>query len=379
MRRTTAGVEVLQPVTDDNLEPMEPVDAVEMWLSNQRSERADSTVRSYRYRLAPFIEWCSRECIENLNDLSSRDIIRYEADRRGEDLAISTLNNQIGTLKQFIAWCERIEAVEEGLTQRIEVPTSDEFSEMVNEEKLDAARAEEICETLARFSFASRRHTIFLLMWHTGCRIGGLRALDLADLYLSEDDFERLRHRPDVDTDVLEEIDPPFIFFQHRPETSTPLKNKRDGERPVAITPEVADVVETYIRVNRAELDDPSGRRPLFTTDHGDSSRISKSGVRREIYLATQPCRFGECPHDRDPADCEATEHGYEARCPSSRSPHPIRTGRITNLRDQGWPPEVVGERVDATPETIRLHYDLPDKIRRMESRRKYLSEEDDS
>lgn len=33
-------------------------------------------------------------------------------------------------------------------------------------------------------------------------------------------------------------------------------------------------------------------------------------------------------------------------------------------------------ERVDATPETIRLHYDLPDKIRRMQSRRKYLEDE---
>lgn len=361
-----------------DLEPIEPHDAVEMWLDHQRSERAASTLQSYSYRLAPFVEWCQREGIHNLNELTSRDVFRYESDRRAEDLAISTLNNQIGTLKRFLAFCERIEAVPEDLPMKVEVPTSDEFSEMINETKLTSARAHEILDDLGRYEYASRRHAMFLLLWHTGCRIGGLVALDLDDLYFHEDDLERLRHRDDIDEDVLEVVDLPFLFFQHRPDTEpgTPLKNKRAGQRPVALADHVAEVFDDYIQVNRIDREDPSGRRPVFTTEHGDYARVSGSSVRREIYIVTQPCRYGECPHDRDPEDCEALEHGYEARCPSSRSPHPIRTGRITDLRDKGWPPEVVGERVDATPETIRLHYDLPDKIRRMQSRRKYLEDE---
>jgi len=363
----------------DDLEPLSPREGVETWLDHITSSRAESTVQSYGYRLGPFVEWCAREEIKNLNVLSSRDVFRYEAARRGEDLATPTLNNQIGTLKHFLAWCERINAVEDGLPQQIEVPTSNEFREMVSHEKLTASRATDILETLGRFEFASRRHAMFLLLWHAGCRIGGLRGLDLADLYLDDDDLKRLRHRADVDEAVLEEVQLPFIFFIHRPDgdPGTPLKNKIEGERPVAVTGGVADVIETYIRVNRTERTDPGGRRPLFTTDKGDGARVSKSSIRREVYILTQPCRYGDCPHDRDPAECEAVEHGYEARCPSSRSPHPIRTGRITHLRDQGWPPEVVGERVDATPETIRLHYDLPDKIRRMQTRRKYLEDDD--
>lgn len=361
----------------DGLEPIEPHEAVEMWLDHQRSNRADSTIQSYGYRLTPFVEWCDGEGIENLNDLSSRDVFRYESARRAEDLAMSTLNNQIGTLKQFLAFCERIQAVEEDLPLRIEVPTSDEFREMVNETKLTTARADKILATLGRYEYASRRHAMFLLMWHTGCRIGGVRALDLDDLYFGEDDLERLRHRDDVDEAVLEVVELPFVFSQHRPDTEppTPLKNKHQGARPVALDGEVADVLSDYVRVNRVSREDPSGRRPLFTTEQGGSARVSGSSIRREIYIVTQPCRYDECPHDRDPDDCEAREHGLEARCPSSRSPHPIRTGRITDLRDQDWPPEVVGERVDATPETIRLHYDLPDKIRRMQSRRKYLED----
>ena len=361
------------------LESIAPDEAAEMWLNQQRTQRADSTIQSYEYRLSPFIEWCDEEGIDDLTALSSRDVFRYEAVRRGEGLAVPTLNNQIGTLKRFLAFCERIEAVEEGLIQRIEVPTSDEFREMVNESKLTASRASEILEQLGRFAYASRKHAVFALMWHTGCRVGGIRALDVDDVYLDEDDLERLRHRDDVDEDVLDEVELPFVFFQHRPDTDppTPLKNKREGERPVALDDSIADIVDDYIHINRTKRQDPSGRRPLFTTEKGQSARISKSGVRRLIYIATQPCRFGECPHDRDPTECEAVEHGYESRCPSSRSPHPIRTGRITDLRDKDWPPEVVGERVDATPETIRLHYDLPDKIRRMQSRRKYLQNYD--
>jgi hypothetical protein len=34
----------------------------------------------------------------------------------------------------------------------------------------------------------------------------GTRALDLADLYFSDGDFERLRHRADIDEAVLKEV-----------------------------------------------------------------------------------------------------------------------------------------------------------------------------
>jgi len=357
------------------LEPLAPAEAVEMWLDHQRSTKADSTLQTYSYRLAPFVGWCEQEGIENLNDLRSRDVFRYEAARRSEDLTISTLNNQIGTLKIFLSWCARIDAVEEDLPQKIEVPTSDEFREMVSHEKLAASRAFEIRENLHKYARASRRQAIFEMLWHTGCRVGGLRALDLPDLYFSEDDLERLRHRDDVDEAVLEEVEVPFVFFQHRPGSGTRLKNGIESERPVAMDQEVADRVQEYTDINRVEREDRSGRRPLITTKSGEDGRVSTSSLRREVYIITQPCRFGECPHDREPETCEATRHSYEARCPSSRSPHPIRSGVITYLRDQGWPPEAVGERVDATPETIRLHYDLPDKIRRMQSRRHYVND----
>ncbi|WP_239638600.1 hypothetical protein [Halorubrum saccharovorum] len=65
----------------------------------------------------------------------------------------------------------------------------------------------------------------------------------------------------------------------------------------------------------------------------------------------------GGCPHDKDPDTCEWTRYVHLSKCPSSRSPHPIRTGSITWQLNQEIPPEVA-ERVDATVKTIENHYD---------------------
>ncbi|MFP8952402.1 tyrosine-type recombinase/integrase [Natrialbaceae archaeon A-arb3/5] len=357
----------------DDLEPIGPREASEMWIDRLQSTRADETLQSYRYRLKPFTEWCSKEGINNLNDLTSRDIFQFDSERRAEGLKVSTLNNQLGTLKQFIQFCARIDAVSEGLPAKIEVP-SVELADRVNDELLSAERADTIRENLRRYSYASRQHAMFELLWHTGCRLGGLRALDISDCFFDETDLERLRHQDDIDRDALESVELPFVYFRHRSET--PLKNKRAGERPVALDKTVADCVQEYIEVNRVNRSDSNNRRPLFTTEKGENPRASKSSIRREIYIMTQPCRWGSCPHGRDTTTCEALEHTLEARCPSSRSPHPIRTGAITHMRDEGWPPEVVAERVNATPEVIREHYDHPDPIRRMQSRREFLTED---
>ncbi|ADD03887.1 XerC/D-like integrase [Natrialba magadii ATCC 43099] len=338
----------------DGLEPITPREAVDMWLDRLQSTRADETLKSYRYRLKPFLEWCEKEGIDNLNDLTSRDVFRFDSDRRADGLKVSTLNNQLGTLKQFIQFCERIDAVPQGLPAKVEVPSVD-LADRVNDEPLSANRAETIRGNLNRYARESRRQVMLELLWHTGCRLGGLRALDLRDCFFEESDLERLRHQDDINQAALEAVELPFVYFRHRSET--PLKNKREGERPVALSQDVADRVREYIDVNRVERTDSDERRPLLTTEKGKHARVSKSSIRREIYIMTQPCRWGSCPHNRDTTTCEALEHTLEARCPSSRSPHPIRSGSITHMRDEGWPPEVVAERVNATPESSSRTY----------------------
>lgn len=131
----------------------------------------------------------------------------------------------------------------------------------------------------------SRRHVIVLMLWHTGCQVGELRALDLGDLDLDGS-------RPQGDG--------PAVHFVHRPDKGTPLKNKGRGERWNAIGAQVAQTLEDYIDGPRVETIDDFGREPLITTKHG---RIPRSTVRDNLYRVTRPCWIGEpCPHDRGPA-----------------------------------------------------------------------------
>ena len=370
----------------EDLQPLDPREAMEMWLDRQRSEKAAESVQSYRYRIKQFVDWCEDNEIENLNTLDGRDLYRFDSFRRSQELNVSTLNNQLGTLRRFIAFCENIEAVESGLTLKLEVPELTKH-DRANTEKLTAARAETIQEKLTRFEYASIDHALLALAWETGCRLGALCALDVGDLYLDESDLERLAHEEDLDesglykatelgeeaNELLEDISVPFVFFRHRP-PSTPLKNQEDGERPVSLSDDLGELLADYLNVTRRNVTDDDGRQPLFATEKG-SNRMTKGAVRRRFNIITQPCRYGTCPHDRDPEECEAREHGLEQRCPSARSPHRVRTGSITWHRDCGWPPEALAEKVNATPETIRAHYDHPEKLRRMESRRNYLDQ----
>lgn len=356
----------------DDLESIQPREAMQMWHDRQKSQESEGTAKSYFYRVRQFVDWLEDEQgITDMNDLSGRDVFRYDSHRRAEGLSKSALNNQLGTIKLFLDFCADIEAVPKEFPAKVDVPTLSK-SERANEEKLPASRAEVILENLERFNYASRDHALFALAWHTGARLGALRSLNLRDCYLTEDDLERIKHQDDLSEDNLEQIQVPFVYFRHNPDSDTPLKNGPQDERPVGLSEELGELLQVYIRVNRPDERDENGRKPLFASQKG-TGRMSKGGIRTRFNIVTQPCRYGTCPHNRDVDTCEAREHGYEARCPSARSPHRVQTGSITHHRDEGWPPDVLAERVNATPEIIRTHYDQPDLLKRMESRRNYL------
>jgi integrase len=176
--------------------------------------------------------------------------------------------------------------------------------------------------------------------------MGGIRALDL-DHY-------------DADARTLE--------FEHQPKTGTPLKNKTEGERLVGISEDVADALDVYIARERGDARDEHGRDPLFATAQG---RASFPTLRAYSYLGTQPCLHVECPHGRRRSGCEYTERSHASKCPSSRSPHQVRTGSITWQLNQGLGIELVAKRVNSTPATIRRYYDVAGKHEEFEQRRR--------
>nr|WP_305148859.1 site-specific integrase [Halobellus inordinatus] len=191
----------------------------------------------------------------------------------------------------------------------------------------------------------TRGHAFLELAWYTGARLGAIRGLDLDDIDFGQG----------------------YVHFHHRPEQGTPLKNGVDGERVVGISEQVTEALRTYIRDLRPSETDEYGRKPLFTTAHG---RISRNALRTTSYYATVPCRFGDCPHNRSQSSCEWFSSNQASKCPSSRSPHQVRSGSITWQLNRGLRADVVSERVNASVEVIEQHYDQASPVDEFQQRR---------
>ena len=132
-------------------------------------------------------------------------------------------------------------------------------------------------------------------------------------------------------------------------------------------------MLDDWLRERRPDVTDDHGRKPLLATSHG---RIAPGTIAKYIYEVTRPCWIGnECPHDRDPDDCEATTVDKSSECPSSVSPHAIRRGSITHHLNSDVPETAVGDRANVSPEVLEKHYDQRSKKEKMEQRREYLDD----
>ena len=339
----------------DDLEPLSPREGMELYLDHREPDLSKKSIENHRYRLRSFVSFCEEEGIENLNTVTGRDLHKFRVWRRNGDgeryseVSKMTLYGNLQTLRKFLEFCASIDAVEPGMRERVLIPETEDEEETKNV-YLDEDRALDILDHLERFQYASRDHVMLSLLWHTGMRLGSLRALDVEDF--------------DADAQCLDLV--------HRPESGTPLKNKDAAERSIAVGEYHVEMIEAYIQNNRHEVTDDHGRRPLITSAQG---RLTESPIRRIVYKWTLPCQIGDCPHDKDPKTCEWVLKDHRASCPSSRSPHGIRRGSITRHLREGTPRDVVSDRMNVTQEVLDRHYDETTDRERMELRREFIKD----
>lgn len=341
-------------VDPEDLNPMAPDEAVDLYLEERRDDAADWTLTSHEIRFRPFLEWCEVEEIENLNYLDGRDLYRYRVWRREggysdgtvDNLAPKTLNTTLHTLSRFLQFAGNIEAVPEALYLKVPIPDLD-ASDEVSDSKIVPERVPPILDYLEQYHYARRNQIMVLLMWTTGARIGGLRALDLRDLDLDG-------HKPHVE-------------YVNRPESDTRLKNGEKSERVNRISRRVADTLQDYIDGPRVDNFDEYGRAALLSTKYG---RAAPSTIRNTLYKVTRPCWIGEpCPHEKDPDTCDWTYYDQASKCPSSRSPHDVRKARVTQYRNDGVHRGIVSDELDASEDVLDKHYDRATKHERAERR----------
>lgn len=333
-----------------NLEPIDPETAVELYLADREAEVAKATLYSHSSRLGHFVRWCDEEDIDNLNELSGRSLHAYRLWRRRDgDLAPATEKTQMDTTRVFVKWLESIDAVADDLHTKVRSPVLRD-GQNVRDVMLEADRAEEILGYLSKYEYASRPHVVLTLMWHTMMRTGAVHSLDVDD------------YNPDGQ----------YIAVVHRPEEGTTIKNGTDGERLIALSNEVCQLLDDWIANRRPDVDDDFGRRPLVSTSNG---RAHRSTLRGDCYRNTRPCvSTGECSHDRDPDECDAMGYTTAFGCPSSVSPHALRRGGITHHLNSDVPKEVVSDRANVTTGVLSEHYDRRSQHERMEQRRRYLN-----
>ncbi|EMA25403.1 tyrosine-type recombinase/integrase [Haloarcula amylolytica] len=334
-----------------NLDPLDPPTAKQMYLDERRQEVADATLQSHEYRLKQFVQWCIDDGIDNMNEISGRDIHRFRVKRRNKDeLATASMKSQLATLRLFLRFCASIDAVEPGLDEKILLPTT--TGKNARDELLTHDRAQKVLTHLEKFQYATLEHTLLAVIWHTGLRVGAAVGLDIKD-YDADGQHLRLVHRPDE---------------------GTSLKNQTESERFVALSDAICDVLDDWLSAKHPHKLDEFDRRPLFATNRG---RLSRNRARSIAYQFTRPCVYeNKCPHDRKIETCESRPTEYAYGCPSSLSPHPIRRGSITYHLQSDTPERVVSDRMDVGIDVLDRHYDQRTKQEKVEQRRRYLPDE---
>jgi integrase len=350
--RPTAAEGIVPPQETEQmkLKQTPPRDALTRYLRDKRTHASDKTVANYKSTLERFCDWLADEGYHDLREIDS-EIVQQYTEYRLESIKPISARNDLRTITNYIRFCESINAVPQGLGNLIRIPRVPEEDE-VNDSLLTKDEADAILPHLAKYEYASDRHVIVLILWKTGMRIGGLRALDV-------EDFDEIR---------------PALSVRHRPETGTPLKRKEKGERDVLISPETAEVISDYIRHTRPEHVEKCGRRPLLATEQG---RVVRTTIQRHVYSATRPCTYngGECPVNADPNDCEAMSWNTASKCPGSVSPHALRRGYVTAARNAGQPKDVTSERVNMSGRVLDKHYDKGGLADKAERRREFIKD----
>jgi len=254
----------------DDLEPLEPQEAVSLYKQDRQDDIWPSTLRSHGYRLDRFLNWCEEYDVTNLNDLTGRDIQRFKLWRKQQVKQV-TLKSTLDTLRVFLRFCQALDAVQDGLAESVVSPTIDR-EQNVSDAIIQTEVAETILEYQDKYNYASLKHALFRLLWESGMRIGAAQGIDIKDVHLRD----------------------AYVELHHRPETDTPLKNGKGGERNVALSPDLNFVLEDYINELRPERTDDYGRNPLFASSQG---RYQKTSLRVYINQMTRPCCTGKSVH----------------------------------------------------------------------------------
>jgi integrase len=302
--------------------------------SDGRGNFSKRTFIRYRDTVTDFLE---SQGVTDWQEVAPREVMGYNRVMQRRDYARTTRGLKFETLEVFFKWAEvhhmaprGDERVSETISQKrqdLSVSGNEKSRAGNDDHRISEERAEEILGDLAEFEYASRRMVEFLLIYHVGFRQSGIRSLDCSDV-IPERGIIEVRNSPE--------------------RRGLRLKRGINGERDVNVSAGVMQAVTTYIEERRTTPKDDTDA--LLTSWKG---RIDDATLYRDIAGLT---KCGDCTDD----DGNHLTNQNASECPESIGPHDLRRTAITRMRDKGVAWETIGGRVNATPDTLKKHYDSP-------------------
>ena len=126
-----------------------------------------------------FCDWLDEQGITDLNDLDSEALQRYK-EYRLSNVKVIAARQDMMTIKQFIEFCEHIQAVPRGMADMMCIPSVSE-KDVICDDLLTWDQAIAVLDLLDKYEYATNRHVTLLILWKTGMRLSGLWAPDLGD------------------------------------------------------------------------------------------------------------------------------------------------------------------------------------------------------
>lgn len=147
----------------------------------QRPYRRESQINDLQGSgyLNQFCEWCEENGIGSVRDLDGSHFLEYKFHLQ-QRIADSTIRNHFSTLRTFFKFCKRVDATDQNqeLHKKLETPDFDK-GDLSRDDMMDFDEVKKLLRYLNKFEYATAKHAMFVVFWHTGCRRGHLEVLIL--------------------------------------------------------------------------------------------------------------------------------------------------------------------------------------------------------
>lgn len=167
-------------VLAENLAPLFPRDAPEMYIETRREDGQDTSLRTHKYQLSFCIEWYQREKIFKIKYLTGRGLLKFNEWRTKFLDSSNTLRTNMHTLRWVLRKCLGMEASHPSLPEKLPIPSVPK-DQRLRDDILPAQRGADILPYLDTYHYATRDHVILVLLAEARFRTCTLLSLDIQD------------------------------------------------------------------------------------------------------------------------------------------------------------------------------------------------------